>query len=112
MRLLVVEDDQGISDVLRRGFLSESMAVDLVRDGVEGFERAARGSYDAVILDLMLPGMNGLARGSTRDPRTLAGGISSPRETRCACTSSSPSSACFPRTTPRIANQCLQERLQ
>jgi DNA-binding response OmpR family regulator len=74
MRLLIVEDDRGVAEVLQRGLLSERMAVDLVHDGQDGLDMAVSGSYDALILDLMLPGMGGLE--VARELR--AGGVSTP----------------------------------
>lgn len=45
---------------MRRGLIAEGFAVDAVHDGQAGYELARRGDYDAIILDLMLPGMSGL----------------------------------------------------
>ena len=61
MRLLVVEDEPKLASFIQRGLTEESFAVDVARDGEEALERAARTSYDLVILDLMLPGMDGFA---------------------------------------------------
>ncbi len=61
MRLLVVEDDRSLADLLRRGLTQERHVVDVAHDGTEGLERAESGAYDALILDLMLPGIDGLA---------------------------------------------------
>lgn len=60
MRLLVVEDDRSLADLLRRGLIQERHAVDVSHDGDEGLERAEFGNYDAMILDVMLPGIDGL----------------------------------------------------
>jgi DNA-binding response OmpR family regulator len=60
MRLLVVEDDRSLAELLRRGLTQERHTVDAVFDGREGLDRALNGEYDAVILDVMLPGMDGL----------------------------------------------------
>ncbi|AQP46443.1 DNA-binding response regulator [Tessaracoccus aquimaris] len=59
MRLLIVEDETDLAAAVRRGLVAEGFAVDVVHDGPAGFELARRGDYDAVILDLMLPGMSG-----------------------------------------------------
>src|SRR6478752_1946638 len=59
-RLLVIEDEPGIVDFLRRGLEAEGFQVDTVTDGVEGERRALRGGFDAIVLDLMLPGRGGL----------------------------------------------------
>lgn len=60
MRLLIVEDDRGVADVLRRGLVAEQMTVELVHNGQDGLDLAMKGSYDVLILDLMLPDMGGL----------------------------------------------------
>ncbi|WP_329029005.1 response regulator transcription factor [Streptomyces sp. NBC_01423] len=59
MRLLIVEDEKRLAISLARGLTAEGFAVDVVHDGAEGLHRAADGAYDLVILDIMLPGMNG-----------------------------------------------------
>lgn len=59
MRILVVEDEERLSEVLRLGLVREGYAVDLAADGDAGLELARTNSYDAIILDIMLPGMNG-----------------------------------------------------
>jgi two-component system OmpR family response regulator len=59
VRLLVVEDEQRMAEALRRGLSAEGFAVDLAATGPEGLDLARHGSYDAVILDVMLPGLSG-----------------------------------------------------
>jgi|ERR1043166_1032982 two-component system copper resistance phosphate regulon response regulator CusR len=59
MRLLLVEDEKKVADFVARGLKAERFAVDVVHDGEEGWEMAKAFSYDLVILDLMLPKMNG-----------------------------------------------------
>ena len=60
MRILVVEDEARIRAFLGRAFEAEGFVVDVVADGAPGLERALSGTYDGVILDLLLPGQDGL----------------------------------------------------
>ncbi|SNY71177.1 response regulator transcription factor [Paractinoplanes atraurantiacus] len=59
MRLLIVEDERELAETLRRGLLAEGYDVDVAHDGGTGLEFAMTHGYQAVILDLMLPRMNG-----------------------------------------------------
>jgi len=59
VKLLIVEDDIKLSSVLLQGLKEQGMTVDGARDGVAGLELALSKSYDAIILDVMLPGRNG-----------------------------------------------------
>jgi DNA-binding response OmpR family regulator len=59
-RVLLVEDEPGIVDFLRRGLADEGFAVEACLDGVEGERQALSGRFDAIVLDLMLPGRSGL----------------------------------------------------
>lgn len=61
MRVLVVEDEPKLASYIQKGLTEESFTVDVARDGEEGLERARRTAYDLIILDLMLPGMDGFA---------------------------------------------------
>jgi DNA-binding response OmpR family regulator len=60
MRLLVVEDERGIAGALRQGLAEQGYAVDIARDGVMGREYALGASYDVILLDILLPGLDGL----------------------------------------------------
>lgn len=61
MRLLVVEDDRKIGSFLRRGLGEAGFAVDLAGDGLQGLHCFEQHEYDAAIIDLMLPRMDGLS---------------------------------------------------
>ena len=61
MRLLVVEDDPKLARVIARGLREEAYAVDVSGDGRDAIAQAAINSYDAIVLDIMLPGADGLA---------------------------------------------------
>jgi DNA-binding response OmpR family regulator len=61
MRVLVVEDELPIADFVCRGLEAEGYAVDHASDGIEGERLAVAGDVDLVILDLMLPGRDGLS---------------------------------------------------
>ena len=61
MRVLVVEDEPGIANFVRQGLTEAGYAVDLAWDGREGLDYALAADYDVLILDIMLPKMNGLA---------------------------------------------------
>ena len=60
MRILVVEDERKVAQFLKKGFQAESSSVDIATDGEQGLRLALGTSYDAIILDIMLPKMNGL----------------------------------------------------
>jgi DNA-binding response OmpR family regulator len=59
-RVLLIEDEPGIVDFVRRGLEAEGFAVEAAGDGVQGERMALAGSFDAILLDLMLPGRGGL----------------------------------------------------
>ncbi|MEX0665156.1 MAG: response regulator transcription factor [Acidimicrobiia bacterium] len=61
MRLLVVEDEVELAAALVRGLEAEGFAVDVATNGTDGLWHAQHESYDAIVLDIMLPGMNGYA---------------------------------------------------
>jgi two-component system OmpR family response regulator len=59
VRILLVEDEVRLAEALRRGLSAEGFTVDVVHDGVDGLWRARENGYDVIVLDIMLPGMNG-----------------------------------------------------
>jgi DNA-binding response OmpR family regulator len=59
MRLLVVEDEVRMAQALKLGLEAEGFEIDLAHDGLTGFSMAMEGRYDALVLDILLPGMNG-----------------------------------------------------
>ena len=61
VKILLVEDETEIADFVRDGLGEQGFAVDCCDNGSEGLEMATTGSYDAVVLDLMLPGRDGLS---------------------------------------------------
>lgn len=60
MRILVVEDEHRIANTIKKGLVQERFAVDLAYNGNDGFDLASTEDYDLIILDLMLPGINGI----------------------------------------------------
>ena len=60
MRILVVEDEHKIASSIKKGLEQESFAVDVAHDGLEGYDLAAGEEYDAIVLDLLLPEMDGI----------------------------------------------------
>ena len=60
MRILIVEDEKKIADSIKKGLEQETFAVDVAYDGKYGYDLASSESYDLIILDLMLPGIDGL----------------------------------------------------
>lgn len=74
MRILLIEDDVDLAQFIRKGLKEEQYAVDFAPDGEAGFELAVRNPYDLVILDIMLPKLDGL----TLCRRLRAAGNSAP----------------------------------
>ena len=60
MRILIVEDNPKIAGSIKKGLEQESFAVDIALNGIKGFDLAAVEDYDIIILDLMLPGIDGM----------------------------------------------------
>ena len=61
MRILVVEDEKRMAALLKRGLTEEGHQVFVAHEGVEGYEMARSAEFDVIVLDVMLPGMDGLA---------------------------------------------------
>jgi DNA-binding response OmpR family regulator len=98
MRLLVVEDDHKVAAFIERGLQQEGYAVDVLFDGRDAGLQAQLVDYDAIILDVMLPGRSGVQ--VLRDIRARKPAIpssSSPRATRSKI--ASPASTPAPTTT-------------
>src|SRR6056297_3931582 len=61
MRILVVEDEKKVAGFIKRGLEEEGFSVDLAEDGEAGVALATTGSYDLILMDVMLPKMDGLS---------------------------------------------------
>jgi two-component system OmpR family response regulator len=61
MRILVVEDESRMAELLRRGLNEEGHSVTVATDGREGFRLSRQGAFDLILLDVMLPGMDGIS---------------------------------------------------
>ncbi|MGI9241127.1 MAG: response regulator transcription factor [Verrucomicrobiales bacterium] len=61
MKILLVEDEKEIADFVTEGLGEQGFAVDSCADGTEGLEMATSGDHDAIVLDIMLPGQDGLS---------------------------------------------------
>ncbi len=61
MKILVIEDEKKIANLLQKGLREHGYTVDLSHDGNDGLERASAQPYEAIILDIMLPGRDGLS---------------------------------------------------
>ena len=61
MRILIIEDEKKIADFIKRGLKEEGYAADIAADGEEGHFLATTNEYDAIILDLMLPKLDGIS---------------------------------------------------
>ena len=72
MRVLVVEDEKRLAAGLKKGLEAEGFATDVALNGTDGLWMARENPYDAIVLDIMLPGMNGYRVCSTlRDEKGL-----------------------------------------
>lgn len=61
MRILVIEDERKVANFIKHGLEEERYIVDLAYDGISGFEMAMNNHFDAILLDVMLPGKDGFA---------------------------------------------------
>ena len=59
MKVLLIEDDVKITAVVERGLRSEGISVECSHDGLDGLWRATESHFDVIVLDIMLPGLNG-----------------------------------------------------
>jgi DNA-binding response OmpR family regulator len=59
VRVLVVEDEVRLAETVRQGLTAEGFNVEVVHDGTDGMWAATEGAYDVIVLDIMLPGLNG-----------------------------------------------------
>ena len=59
MRLLVIEDEVRLAEFLKKGLTEAGYVVDIAHDGIDGLHLAVEGTYDLVVLDVMLPGKDG-----------------------------------------------------
>ncbi|MGW5475090.1 response regulator transcription factor [Streptomyces sp. NPDC004008] len=59
MRVLLMDDDARLVELLQQGLRAEGFAVDAASDGLEGLAKAAADDYDVIVLDVMMPGLNG-----------------------------------------------------
>ena len=60
MRILIVEDEKKIADFIKRGLKEEGYSADIAHDGEKGHFLATTETYDLIVLDIMLPGMDGI----------------------------------------------------
>lgn len=60
MKILIIEDEHKIANSIKQGFEQETWAADVAYDGEEGFDMASTEEYDVIVLDLMLPKMDGM----------------------------------------------------
>lgn len=86
MNILLVEDETRVADFIRRGLAAEGWAVDHAADGQDALEYAASNSYDVILLDLMLPGIQGqdvcrkLRTRKSKTPILMLTALDSPEE--------------------------------
>jgi len=73
MNVLIIEDDHKIASFLKKGLKEQGFVVELCHDGDEGYELASKGSHDVILLDIMLPGRDGLSilKGLRKEKNTV-----------------------------------------
>lgn len=59
MRILIIEDEYNLADVIQSSLKKQNYEVDIIQDGMDGYYEALSNVYDLIILDVMLPRMNG-----------------------------------------------------
>ncbi len=59
MKVLIIEDEVKLADLIKKGLAMDGIGADVIYDGDEGYKKALQGDYDVIILDFMLPGMSG-----------------------------------------------------
>jgi two-component system, OmpR family, copper resistance phosphate regulon response regulator CusR len=59
MKVLVIEDEVKLADLIKKGLENDGIEADVAYDGEDGYKKALNGKYNVIILDLMLPKMNG-----------------------------------------------------
>ena len=82
MNVLVVEDERNLADAIVRILSDAGYNAEAVYDGTSGLTSAKSGLYDAIVLDVMLPGLNGYEVVQTCRPRCSCARRSTPRRTR------------------------------
>jgi DNA-binding response OmpR family regulator len=86
MRILIVEDDSKMAELLRRGLTGHGHVVEVVSDGISGLEKSEANPYDSILLDIMLPGLDGISvlrrlrAAGVRTPVLLLTGRDSPQD--------------------------------
>jgi len=75
MKVLLVEDDRDLSEFVQEGLQREGFAVDVARDGQQAIDEAQHSTYDIVLLDVMMPGLDGIEVLRTLRRRGFKGGV-------------------------------------
>ena len=83
MRILIVEDEEKMAKALRTGLEADQFSVSIAHTGEDGFFRASTEPYDLVILDLMLPGRDGMEVLSALRQKNMSVPVLDPHIERC-----------------------------